>query len=74
MLYFISTIAAFLIGGYANAFALAPCHSFEQSVVMKEGSPKPIGTVISHIPKSTGKYIGSPSLCILPDWHLSGEP
>lgn len=27
----------------------------------------PPGVVINHIPKSTGKYIGSPSLCILPD-------
>ncbi|MCH3994185.1 MAG: glycoside hydrolase [Prevotella sp.] len=25
------------------------------------------GTVIDHIPKSTGKFIGSPSICILPD-------
>ena len=28
---------------------------------------KPPGVVINHIPKSTGKYIGSPSICILPN-------
>lgn len=27
----------------------------------------PPGVVINHIPKSTGKYIGSPSICILPN-------
>lgn len=28
---------------------------------------KPPGVVVSHIPKETGKYIGSPGLCVLPD-------
>lgn len=28
---------------------------------------QPPGTVIDHIPKTTGKYVGSPSICILPD-------
>ena len=27
----------------------------------------PPGNIVSHIPKTTGKYIGSPGLCILPD-------
>lgn len=29
--------------------------------------PEPPGTVISYMSKETGKYIGSPSICILPD-------
>lgn len=33
----------------------------------KEGIPAPPGTVVNHVFKSTETYIGSPSLCILPD-------
>ena len=27
----------------------------------------PPGVIISHLPASGGKYVGSPSICILPD-------
>ncbi|MDR0609418.1 MAG: glycoside hydrolase [Planctomycetaceae bacterium] len=32
-----------------------------------EPPDKPLGAIVNHIPKYTGIYIGSPSLCILPD-------
>lgn len=35
-----------------------------------EGQPTPPGVVINHIPASSGKYLGSPSICILPDGRL----
>ena len=37
------------------------------SKLFAQNTPVPPGTIINHIPKSTGKYIGSPSICILPN-------
>lgn len=37
------------------------------SVVLAQDIPKPPGVIIDHISQETGKYIGSPSICILPD-------
>lgn len=37
------------------------------SSVTRAQSPTPPGVIVSHIPVATGKYIGSPGLCILPD-------
>ncbi len=34
---------------------------------MAQGIGNPPGVVVNHIGKETGRYIGSPSLCILPD-------
>lgn len=36
-------------------------------LVLAQTGEGPPGVVINHIPKSTGKYIGSPSICILPN-------
>ncbi|MEA4916180.1 sialidase family protein [Proteiniphilum sp.] len=35
--------------------------------VMAQESGNPPGIVVNHISKETGRYIGSPSLCVLPD-------
>ena len=37
------------------------------SVVQSQTPTTPPGTIVSHRPKDTGIYIGSPGLCILPD-------
>jgi hypothetical protein len=35
--------------------------------------PPPPGTVIHHQPAASGRYIGSPSLCVLPDGSYSAS-
>jgi hypothetical protein len=40
---------------------------FSNLRAQSDSIPQPPGVIINHIPKSTGKYIGSPSICILPN-------
>lgn len=40
---------------------------FINHVVFCQSIPEPPGVVVDYISKETGKYIGSPSICILPD-------
>lgn len=46
---------------YLILCCLVNTFSFAQNV------PQPPGIIINHVSKETGKYIGSPSICILPD-------
>lgn len=40
---------------------------FVSNLCLAQESLKPPGVVVDHLSKETGKYIGSPGLCILPD-------
>lgn len=42
---------------------------FFVEILFSQTNNSPPGVVINHIPKSTGKYIGSPSICILPNGY-----
>ena len=43
------------------------CSQEEPTKSPKKDIPTPPGIVVNHVPKSTETYIGSPSLCILPN-------
>ena len=43
------------------------CFFFISSLGLNSLAQKPPGIIVNHIPKETGKYIGSPGLCVLPD-------
>ena len=49
------------------AFILAYSCVYAQSFNKKMVEDFTGGVVVAHVPKSTGMYIGSPSICILPD-------
>ncbi|UBM58924.1 exo-alpha-sialidase [Marinilongibacter aquaticus] len=54
-----------LLGQIALAVGLI-LHTHVQ-LFAQDTVPKPPGIVVNYIPQSTGKYIGSPSICILKD-------
>jgi hypothetical protein len=51
----------------AGLFALLLCYSYSFAQPVAKASSKVPGIVIAHSPASSGLYIGSPSICILPD-------
>ena len=51
----------------AGLFAMLLCYSYSFAQPIAKASSKVPGIVIAHSPASSGLYIGSPSICILPD-------